>query len=85
VRLRTRRVAAGEVTVRVRVDVSVCRGHDPCVVEAPEVFSLDDGGDLVVALEAIGVAATISSAPPRRTRWPRSRTRGALGWEALGR
>ncbi len=40
--------------IRVLVDMDVCQNHGQCVFSAPQVFELDDDGDLVQLQEEVG-------------------------------
>ena len=37
--------------MRIRVDLDACQGYACCMMEAPAIFDLDDGGKAVVLLE----------------------------------
>ena len=39
--------------IKVVVDLDVCQNHGQCVFSAPQVFELDDDGDLVVLQEDV--------------------------------
>ncbi len=39
--------------IKVVVDRDVCQNHGQCVFSAPQVFELDDEGDLVVLQEHV--------------------------------
>lgn len=39
--------------MRAEVDRGVCENHGQCVIAAPDVFSMDDDGVLIVDEEAI--------------------------------
>lgn len=38
--------------MEIKVDFDVCEAHGECVVEAPEIFDLDDDDDVVKVLQA---------------------------------
>ncbi len=40
--------------IKVVVDMDVCQNHGQCVFSAPQVFELDDDGDLVQLQEEVG-------------------------------
>jgi len=40
--------------IRVLVDMDVCQNHGQCVFSAPQVFELDDDGDLVQLQGEVG-------------------------------
>ena len=37
--------------MKVVVDFDVCQGHGVCEAEVPEVFQVDEGGNLTILLE----------------------------------
>ncbi len=39
--------------IKVLVDMDVCQNHGQCVFSAPQVFELDDDGDLVILQEDV--------------------------------
>lgn len=41
------------MTTRIVVDRDVCQGHGQCALIAPDLFSLDDNGELVLASEVV--------------------------------
>jgi ferredoxin len=40
--------------IKVLVDMDVCQNHGQCVFSAPQVFELDDDGDLVQLQGEVG-------------------------------
>ncbi len=40
--------------IKVLVDIDVCQNHGQCVFSAPQVFELDDEGDLVQLQGEVG-------------------------------
>ncbi len=40
--------------IKVVVDMDVCQNHGQCVFSAPQVFELDDDGDLVQLQAEVG-------------------------------
>jgi ferredoxin len=40
--------------IKVVVDLDVCQNHGQCVFSAPQVFELDDDGDLVQLQAEVG-------------------------------
>jgi ferredoxin len=40
--------------INVRVDRDVCQNHGQCVFSAPQVFELDDDGELVQLQDDVG-------------------------------
>lgn len=54
--------------MEIRVDRSICEGHGHCCFEAPDLFDLDDDGELVHAAgappdRAADVAAAARACP----------------------
>jgi len=48
----TRRHACGRTYVKIIADLETCQGYANCVVEAPDVFDIDESTGKVVVLEA---------------------------------
>ncbi|WP_447644077.1 ferredoxin [Nocardioides zeae] len=48
--------------MRIAADLDRCEGHGLCVDQAPEVFDLDDEGDLVLLVEGEVPAAQEAAA-----------------------
>ena len=40
--------------ITVRVDLDICQNHGQCVFSAPQVFELDDDGELVQLQDEVG-------------------------------
>jgi ferredoxin len=55
------------VTVQIAVDYERCEGHGLCEEQAPEVFALDDAGDLDYRFDGQDVPAELAAAAARAT------------------
>ena len=51
--------------MRIEVDYKRCEGHGLCEDQAPDVFELDDEGDLIYKFEGQDVPADLASAAAR--------------------
>jgi ferredoxin len=51
--------------VKIEVDYKRCEGHGLCEDQAPDVFELDDEGDLVYRFDGRDVPAELASSAAR--------------------
>jgi ferredoxin len=47
--------------MRITVDRNACEGHGQCAAVAPDLFYLDDGGELHLTYDAIDIPAALTN------------------------